>query len=157
MIKIAQIYRAANGTQEPFELTFSAAELSVPEIQGPAVVRGTFLRVQEGIMMLIQEIKASQISSCSRCAKKLKIPLVFKPSEWLFYEEAPVEGDDENEHLKMDTHRLELDPLEPVRQDLILNLELSPHCKKSCQKYEAAKPGWDEGVKALSGLKDIIK
>ena len=76
MIKIAQIYRAANGTQEAFELTFSAAELSVPEIQGPAVVRGNFLRVQEGIMMLIQEIKASQISSCSRCAKKLKIPLV---------------------------------------------------------------------------------
>ena len=155
MIKIAQIYRAANGTQEPFELEFSAEELLVPEIEGPVIAQGNFLRVEEGIMMLIQELKTTQVSPCSRCAKLLKIPLDFKPSEWLFYEEPPVEGDDENEHLQMDTHRLELNPQSPIRQDLILNLEQAPHCEKPCKKYEEALPG-DEGVKALSSLKSLL-
>ena len=107
-------------------------------------------------MMLITEMQATQVASCSRCAKDLKLPLNFKPSEWLFYEESPVEGDDENEHLKIDTHRQEIAPLEPIRQDLILNLEQKPHCKKACKKFEESLPG-EEGVRALAGLKDVLK
>lgn len=156
MIKIASIYRSANGTQEPFELEFSAENFLIPEVEGPIQVCGSFMRVEEGVMMLVQSIEAIQISPCSRCGKMLKFSLPFQPSEWLFYDDEPHEDDAEDEQLHIDLHRLELDPYEPIRQDLILNLEQRPHCKKPCKKYEESKEG-DEGVKALAGLKHLMK
>lgn len=104
--------------------------------------------------MLIAKLEATQKTFCSRCAKPLKLDLSFNPSEWLFYEAKPVAEDDENEHLQLDTHRLELNPVEPVRQDIILNLSHIPRCKKLCAKFEEAIIE-HKGVKALSGLKNL--
>lgn len=157
MIKIAQIYRAANGAREPFHLEFAAEDFEIPEIEGTVTAEGNFMRVEEGVMMLIEKIDATQVAYCARCGKHLKQKIDFKPSEWLFYKDEPLEDDKENEWLKLDTHRLELDPMEPIRQDILLNLEAIPRCKKLCKKYEESKPEEDKGVKALSGLKDLLK
>ena len=156
MIKIATLYRAANGAMEPVKLDFTAEDFGIPELEGPVHVHGKLLRVDEGIMLLIDKLEATQNAHCSRCGKALKLPLNFKPSEWLFYEEEANEDDDSDERLQLDTHRLELDPLEPVRQDILLNLETTPRCKKTCKKFEEAKEG-DQGVKALAGLKDLVE
>ncbi len=156
MIKIAQIYRAANGTREPFELKFKAEDFEIPEIEGEVTAKGHFMRVEEGVMMLVEDVDAIQNTHCSRCGKALNLQINFKPSEWLFYEGEPHEDDKENEWLKLDTHRLELDPVEPIRQDLLLNLEPVPRCKKLCKKFEESKLEEDKGVKALSGLKDLL-
>lgn len=156
MIKVAQIYRAVSGTREPFELKFKAKDFEIPEIEGEVTSKGHFMRVEEGVMMLLEELDAIQNTHCSRCGKALKLQINLKPSEWLFYEEKPHEDDNENEWLKLDTHRLEIDPVEPIRQDLLLNLEPVPRCKKLCKKFEESKPEEDKGVKALSGLKDLL-
>ena len=156
MIKIAQTYRAPNATREPFELKFKAEDFEIPEIIGDVVARGHFMRVEEGVMMLVEEVDATQIGYCARCTKALKLQMDVKPSEWLFYEGEPHEDDKENEWLKLDTHRLELDPVEPIRQDLLLNLEPVPRCKKLCKKFEESKLEEDKGVKALAGLKDLL-
>lgn len=156
MLKIDKLYQAPNGSQEPFELSFKAGELAIPEITGPVTAHGHFMRVEEGIMMLLEALDATQETFCTRCGKPLSLPLNFKPSEWLFYETDPLPDDDENEHIKMDVHRKELEPLEPVRQDLILNLEMKPYCKKLCAKFEEAKPEGSKGVKALAGLKGLL-
>ncbi|MFA4815156.1 MAG: YceD family protein [Candidatus Gracilibacteria bacterium] len=155
MVKIAQIYRATNGSREPFSLEFKAEDFDISEIQGRVTASGHFMRVEEGIMMLLEGLDATQTAHCSRCGKALKLKLNFKPSEWLFYKEKPPEDDSENEWLELDTHRLELNPLEPVRQDILLNLGLAPRCKKLCKKFEESKPEKNKGVKALSGLKDL--
>jgi len=154
MIKISDIYHAPFGSREPFRLEFEAEDLKIPEIEGKVTAIGQFMRVQEGIMMLLETLEATQTGNCARCGKSLSFPLPFKPSEWLFYETDPLPDDDENEHLKLDVHRLELDPLEPVRQDLILNLELKPQCEKPCVKFDESKQ--DSGLKHLAGLKDLI-
>lgn len=155
MIKIAHIYRSANGTVEPFELSYEAADFALPELEGTVKASGRFMRVEEGVMMLIENLEATQKGICSRCAKPLDFPLDFKSSEWLFYEGEPHEDDKENEWLKLDTHRLELDPLEPIRQDLLLNLEPVPRHQKLCKKFEESKPEPEKGVRALAGLKDL--
>lgn len=157
MIKIAHLYRGSNGTTEPFDFEFKADDFDIPELTGPIHVSGQFLRVEEGVMMLIAEVDATQETFCARCTKPLKIKIDFKPSEWLFYEESPHEDDDVNEWLKLDTHRLELDEKEPLRQDLLLNLEHVPRCKKLCKKFEESRFEEPKGVKALSGLKDLLR
>lgn len=157
MIKVAHIYRAPNGTVEPFRFEFTADDFEIPELKGAVIASGQFLRVEEGIMMLISEVDATQETFCSRCAKPLKLKMVFNPSEWLFYEEKPHEDDDENEWLQLDTHRQELDEKEPLRQDLLLNLEHVPRCKKLCKKFEESRLEEPKGVKALSGLKNMFK
>ncbi|MEK9160115.1 MAG: YceD family protein [Patescibacteria group bacterium] len=156
MIKIAPIYRAPSGTIEPFRFEFTADDFEIPELKGDITVMGQLLRVEEGVMMLIAEVDATQETFCARCAKPLKLKMDFEQSEWLFYEESPHEDDDENEWLKLDTHRLELDEKEPIRQDLLLNLEHVPRCKKLCKKFEESKLEEPKGVKALSGLKDLL-
>lgn len=155
MIKIAHIYRSTNGSSEPFELNYEAAEFAIPEIEGHVKANGLFMRVEEGVMMLIEKLEAKQKGICSRCAKSMDFPLNFSPSEWLFYEGEAHEDDKENEWLKLDTHRLELDPMEPIRQDLLLNLETVPRCKKLCKKFEESKPEPEKGLKSLAGLKDL--
>jgi uncharacterized metal-binding protein YceD (DUF177 family) len=156
VIKIAQIYRAVTGAREPFHLEFKAEDFNIPEIKSDIIVEGQFMRMEEGVMMMIEKIEATQSTLCSRCAKPLKIPLEFTPSEWLFYEEKPHEDDDEDETLLLDSHRLELDPMEPVRQDLLLNLQAIPRCKKLCAKFEESKPEEEKTIKALAGLKDML-
>lgn len=157
MIKIAHLYRGSNGTTDPFDFEFKAEGFDIPELTGPIRVTGQFLRVEEGIMMLIAAVDATQETFCARCAKALKFKMDFRPSEWLFYEESPHEDDDENEWLKLDTHRLELDEKEPIRQDLVLNLEHVPRCKKLCKKFEESRLEEPKGVKALAGLKGMLK
>lgn len=133
-VKIASLFRSPNGTQEPFQWEFSSEDFQIPEIQGPIEVAGQLLRVQEGIMMLVQKLEATQSTVCSRCGKKIKCALSFKPSEWLFYEKTALMEDTENEDLQIDLHRLEIHPLEPIRQDLLLNLNLAPRCPKPCRE-----------------------
>ncbi len=157
MIKISQLYRAANGTREDLDLEFEAEVFEIPEITGTVKAKGSLMRVEEGIMMLIENIDATQTGTCARCGKELKEKIEFKPSEWLFYDGEPHEDDNENEWLKLDTHRLELDPVEPIRQDILLNLEAIPRCKKLCAKFDESKPEELKGVKALAGLKDLMQ
>lgn len=156
MIKISQLYRATNGAREPLELEFEAETFEIPEITGTVKAKGSLLRVEEGIMMLIEDLEATQVAHCARCGKQLEKKINFKPSEWLFYDGEPHEDDKENEWLKLDTHRLELDPVEPIRQDLLLNLDSTPRCKKLCAKFEESKLEEPKGVKALAGLKNLL-
>jgi len=152
-VKIATLYYAVDGTKEPFEVKFSAADFEGVPVKGSITAQGHLMRVEEGVMMLISHLKATQEVNCSYCGRTLKLPVRFEPSEWLFYEKKPLEYDDENEYLYLDKKQMTVDPIEPIRQELILNLETAPRCAKVCTKFEEPEPG----VKALSHLKKLIK
>lgn len=141
-----------DGTREPFELQFSAGDFEDLPLAGPILVKGELMRVEEGIILLMQDLQATQVGNCAFCEKPLKQALHFHPSEWLFYEEKPLDYDDSDEALFIDKKQLEIDPTDPVRQELVLNSEIAMHCPKTCKVF--AEP--EKGVKALSRLKDIL-
>lgn len=151
-LKIPKLYYAVDGTREPFEVQFSAGDFEGLPLTGPILVKGELMRVEEGIMLLIQELQATQAGNCAFCEKPLKQALKSYVSEWLYYEEKPLDYDDSDEALFIDKKQLEIDPTEPVRQELVLRLEIAMHCPKTCKVF--AEP--EKGVKALSGLKDIL-
>lgn len=152
-VKIASLFRSANGTQEAFQWEFSSKDFEIPELVGSVQVAGQLLRVGEGVMMLIQKLEATQSTLCSRCGTKLIVPLSFVLSEWLFYEKIPIMEDAENENLQIDLHRLEIHPLEPIRQDLLLNVNLAPRCPKPCREL----PEETAESKPLSELKTLYQ
>lgn len=141
-----------DGTREPFEAHYSAGVFEDLPLTGPILVKGELMRVEEGVMLLIQELQATQVGNCAFCEKPLKQALKFDLSEWLYYEEKPLDYDDSDEALFIDKKQLEIDPTEPVRQELLLNIGIAMHCPKPCKVF--AEP--EKGVKALSGLKDIL-
>jgi uncharacterized metal-binding protein YceD (DUF177 family) len=151
-LKISKLYYAVDGTREPFEALFSADDFVALPLTGPIAVKGELMRVEEGIMLLMHELEATQMGNCGFCEKPLKQALQFHPSEWLYHEEKPLDYDDSDEALFLDKKQLELDPYEPVRQELILHIDPAPHCPKTCKEF--AEP--ERGVKALSKLKEIL-
>lgn len=155
MIKVSKLSHSPNGTQEPFELSYSASDFDGLDLKGGVTASGQLLRVEEGIMMIIEELKATQNTLCARCGKKLTVPIEFSKAEWLFYEEKPLIYDDENEFLYVDKHHWEIQPFEPIRQELVLHSEDIVRCEKACARFEDASI--EEGSKALSVLKDLLQ
>lgn len=153
MIKISQIYNAVKGTQQEFEVVLNATDFPDLPFTGKITATGNIMRVEEGVMMLLNELEATQKMPCALCAKELSRKIKFTPSEWLFYQVKPLREDDQNELLTLDRTRMEIDPTEPIRQELILNIDSAPRCAKKCKKFEEIP----EGIKALSSLKDLIK
>lgn len=157
-IKIGKFYHADNGSREHHELSFEASEFPDSKLKGKVTAKLTLLRVEEGIMLLIDELNATEVAPCSHCAKILNLPLHAGNSEWLYYEEKPEEEDLDFEALFFDKHKMTMDVYEPIRQELILNENLLPRCKKNCvPAIEIGEPETEEVLKPLSILKDLIK
>ncbi|MBU0981142.1 DUF177 domain-containing protein [Patescibacteria group bacterium] len=133
------LFKSPNATEESFELKNA---------------RGRLIRVEEGIIAIFDEITTTQTADCVRCGKPLTRKIKFKPGEWLFYDKKPRNYDDANELLRIDINRFQIDLGEPIRQEIEMHINPYPHCKKECKKYPPAEK---EGVKALSGLKDLLK
>lgn len=158
-VKITKLYYAVDGTKEAFEQDFSAEDFEELPLFGKVEASGELMRVEEGIALLLETLKATQLDHCSRCDKILKIELEFTPSEWLFYEEktgvreeALSEEDNSYERLFLDKKQMEINTYEVIRQELLLNLNLASHCEKICKKFIAPK----EELKPLFGLKDLF-
>ena len=152
--KIDQLIYCPLYTKADFDLDFDADDFAGLSLIGKGHTSGYLMKVEEGIMLVLETFEAEQELHCVKCGKKLKRELNFKgPTEWLFNEEikgTPLLYDD----LKIDMKKLEIDVSEPVRQEILLNTDQNLKCAKNCVKFEESK---DEGVKALAGLKDLMK
>lgn len=153
MIKnVKTLYHSPNGTQEPLELTLKGFSLqSEPEFHKDIYIKGRLLRIEEGVMVLLDELEALQEGHCVRCGKKIEQKLSFEPSEWLYFEKEPERYDDENEFLFIDLEKYIIDLSDPIRQELLLHRNEVMHCPQTCREFKEQ----EKGVKALSQLKDL--
>lgn len=152
MIDIRELYRAPNGTREHLEYEIETEDFENLDLSGALTVKFDLLRVQEGIMLSITELKAKMKGSCVLCQKEIDVDVETNEGEWLFYEERPKDYDDENEFLFIDKDEFEIDPLDPIRQEVFLNMTDSPRCPVRCASFDQES----KGVKALSNLKDLF-
>lgn len=153
MIDVSSIFRAPNGTREKIEFELEPESFEQIVLNEKVQVEATLLRVEEGLMMMIERISTSTDLPCVRCQKEIPVPIEVSQGDWLYYEKPPHDYDDENELLFINRKFFEIDPLEPVRQEIFLALPVAPHCEVECRHFDESS----EGVKALSQLKDLIK
>lgn len=151
--KIDQLIYRSLYSKEDFEHNFDADDFPGHALVGKCNTSGYLMKVEDGIMLVLEVLEAKQELICVKCGKKLKRELPFVgPSQWTFYQQmkdTPLLY----EELKIDLKKLEIDVGEPVRQEIVLHTDQTPHCEKNCAKFEEVKEG---GVKALAGLKDLM-
>jgi DUF177 domain-containing protein len=96
---------------------------SAAEIAGPVAVRASLERVSEGIVVR-GDVTARWVAQCSVCLRGIEEELTVHVDE--LFEPSPVEG----ETYPLDAHELDLEQL--VRDALLLELPLAPHCPEEC-------------------------
>jgi DUF177 domain-containing protein len=96
---------------------------SAATIDGPVTVRASLQRVSEGIVVR-GDVTARWVAQCSMCLRGIEEELTVHVDE--LFEPSPVEG----ETYPLDAHELDLEQL--VRDALLLELPLAPHCPEPC-------------------------
>jgi uncharacterized metal-binding protein YceD (DUF177 family) len=161
ILKIGKLYYETDGSREAFELELPPEDFTGElQLSASIQVKGQMMRVEEGIMVLLEQSSTEWKTICSHCGKALKAFLEVTDSEWLFYEQKPLDYDDENEFLFIDKHQMQIDLMEPLRQEFLLACPSAPRCAKACKApipMEESQPIPEkQSVKALQGLKDLI-
>lgn len=151
MIDIRELYKAVNSTREFLELDLEKEEFDQLILSEPVSAKLALMRLDEGITMMIEEMTTSVELDCVRCGKKVSVPMKTGGGEWLFYEQTPRDMDDQNEFLLINKDEFEINPISPLRQELLLALPDAPHCAVECRVFDQSS----SGVKALAGLKDL--
>lgn len=152
-VEIKDLFKSPNGTKETLELELCDSDFPSIPLMGKIHLEATMLRSSEGIIFIPDSVKATQMATCNRCMKSMKISLSFKGEEWLFYDKAPKTYDDLNELKRIDKSKMQIEILDVLRQEIELHLDENPACEPICVEFKEVK----SGVKALAGLKDMFK
>ena len=151
MIDIHSLIHSPHGTRDPFEWELPAMHFKDLPLTRDVQVQGELLRVDEGVLMILEAVEAEQHFDCVRCGKALSLPVQIEGGEWLFYERKPKDFDAENEIMTIDRRHMQLDPCLALRQEILLHTNENPHCREECVEFKEP----EKGKKALAGLKDM--
>ncbi len=154
MIDINKLYRGPNGGCEILDFGLQAEDFEGSneiDLLSQVELKISLIRVDDGIVMNIISLSANVGSFCVKCGDSLKLKINVNEGEWLFYESPPKHYDFANEMLMIDLDRYEINPKEPIRQEILLNTPFYPRCDKDCAYFDEAT----QGVKALADLKKL--
>jgi uncharacterized protein len=93
-------------------------------IPGPVTVRAQLDRVSEGVVVRA-DVEATWRAECSYCLAEIGETLVLHADE--LYEPTPIDG----ETYPIEGHEIDLELL--VRDTVLLELPLAPHCAEPCR------------------------
>lgn len=151
VLDIRNLFHSETEKTEDHEFELSLKEEDLP-ITSPVKVKAQLLKDKEGILLLIQELDFTQEGACGLCQKVLFEDTHAEGGEWMYYQKMPQNVLDPSEILLLNLKSMTLDPYEAVRQKATLHLNQNPRCELECQQFESG----DEGIKALSGLKELF-
>lgn len=97
---------------------------SAARVAGPVTVAAHLERIPDGIVVRA-DVEATWTGECSYCLRELSETVHLHADE--LYEAAPVEG----ETYPIDGHEIDLEQL--VRDTVLLELPLAPHCAEACE------------------------
>lgn len=106
---------------------------SAARVTGPVTVTAHLERISEGIVVRA-DVEATWSGECSYCLRELSETVHLHADE--LFETAPIEG----ETYPIDGHEIDLEQV--VRDTVLLELPLAPHCADACDPE--AVPGATE-------------
>jgi uncharacterized protein len=113
---------------------------------GPVTVTATLERIPEGILVR-GEVAGRWRADCSTCLREIERDQSVHVDE--LFEPAPVEG----ETYPLEGHEIDLEQL--VRDSLLLELPLAPHCEEPCEPGEPVGDGHDEHDPRWAALAEL--
>lgn len=120
------------GARRDVTVTEALADLggSAASVPGPIAVTAHLERIPDGIVVRA-DVEATWRGECSYCLRDLEETLHLHADE--LFEAAPIEG----ETYPIEGHEIDLEQL--VRDTVLLELPLAPHCPEPCRAE--ADPG----------------
>ncbi len=154
LLSVGKLFRQDNGSTEGFDLELPTSTFREFRLSKPVQVEGHLMRLEDGILLQIDELTTEVTPQCVRCEKKLKFPLSTEGAEWMFYED---ETDEERigDAYRIQGDRLEIDITDALRQEIILANPENPHCDKDCMNF--ADSSDVEENKPFANLKEMLQ
>jgi len=128
------------GTLQPVidrvEAESPAAELGLPQPEWREAVRGSFVVERAGERVSVRgDVRTRAHLECARCLKEFDLPL--HAPVVVYAERSGSTTRREQDELERDDHMLfhdgrRLDLRETVRETLLLELPITPHCREDC-------------------------
>jgi uncharacterized protein len=115
-------------------------------VVGPVSAAVTLERIPEGIVVR-GEVTGRWRAECSTCLREIERDQSVHVDE--LFEPDPVEG----ETYPLEGHEIDLEQL--VRDALLLELPLAPHCEEPCVPAAPVGDGRDEGDPRWAALADL--
>ncbi len=123
------------GARREVSVTETVADLgtTVASVSGPVTVTMTLERIPDGVVAR-GDVDCTWVGQCSYCLRDLALPLHLHADE--LFEPAPIDG----ETYPIQGYEIDLEQL--VRDTVLLELPLAPHCDEPC------RPDADTGAPA---------
>ena len=126
----------------------------------------TFMRILDGIHVLVNNLSSEMEFNCNKCAGKFGQKIHVNQAERVFhFEEQEVE--DKSDQYYVNTKHMTVNLSEFIRQEIILHFPMIPVCSNSCKglcpncgrdlNKETCNCEDKDSHKPLSDLKNLIK
>ncbi len=119
------------------EVEASARDIGLPDAEWPGIVRGSFRVDRTGDTVSVRgDVKSVARLECARCLRTFELEVTGPTT--LLAERSGQAARDEQRQLERDAIMLfhdgrRLDLRESVREALLLELPITPHCREDCR------------------------
>ncbi len=139
---IAGLYKQDEGSCEEFHLNvdqeFDPKDFELATSIDTDV---TFMKTEKSIFVILENFKTELKTTCSRCLKKIKVPIDIASTERNFYFQKPTpaktdttdDTEDERDLYLSNLKQMEIDLSELFRQEILLHFPSFAVCSPSCK------------------------
>ncbi|MBU1446227.1 DUF177 domain-containing protein [Patescibacteria group bacterium] len=139
IFEVGQLIHAGQGTSYKFELddpvTFEIAEESWVEPEITSNVKGfaSFMKVDGGILVTIDDLHLKMNLKCTKCTKQFSYEITSEPVSRVFVFERTKQDSDIFDEYYVDMKSFSIDITDFLRQEIILHFPMIPVCSSSCE------------------------
>lgn len=123
-LKVAQKFGVNEGSNEALNETSTDEDFEADI---------TFLKTENAIIAIVENLSGIFIRNCSRCLKNMKREFSISRFEREFFFAPPRNQKNDQDILLVDAKRMEVDLYETFRQEILLHSEAFPVCSSSCR------------------------
>ncbi|MDX9971128.1 MAG: DUF177 domain-containing protein [Candidatus Gracilibacteria bacterium] len=165
--EVGHLLHEETGKTTEFSFDLAPDKKDFPEMNFSGNLSGevTVMRVDNGVSVSVQNLKASIIFDCQKCLKTFEKELEIEEIERIFWENPTIERDDPTEFFQIDMKSQKIDISDMLRQEIILHFPPVSVCSKSCKglcslcganlNVEKCECKAVEDLKPLSILKEL--
>lgn len=142
IFNIANLYKQEIGSREEFHLNvdqdFDPKDF---ELASSIDTDVTLMKTEKSILVILENFETQLNTECSRCLKRIKVPIHIKSTERNFYFQKPagakteitLELEDERDLYLSNLKQMELDLSELFRQEILLHFPAFAVCSAVCK------------------------
>lgn len=135
IFEVGDLVRGKQGAKVVFDIEQSIEDVFSDEEKpiSPLHATITFMKIAEGIHVLIEHMHATFPFVCNKCRKEYAYEINANNVDRVFFFEEDDDQEDIFDRYRVDLKTMTIDVTELIRQEMILHFPTIPVCSKSCK------------------------